>query len=200
MCRKRPPISIQNSAVSFSPARKASSDLLHLVHARRRVAVLHLAADHTRRAREHALALAVEAHAVVLVYVAEVDGQRREHEVELLQREPAGLSSRSPSDGRACRAGACAVSPDPAGGQGAGTAREQSVADLAFAGAHRRPLGVVQRLQRHGEEELLLLGHHVVGRLGELLGAARRRRRRRPAATAASVSFRALRSRRAAPT
>src|SRR5665811_185383 len=42
-------------------------DLLHLVHARRWMAVLHLAADHAGAAREDALARAVVAHVVVLI-------------------------------------------------------------------------------------------------------------------------------------
>src|SRR5450756_1021736 len=66
-------------------------DLLHLVHARRWMAVLHLAADHAGAAREDALALAVVVHLVVLIDELEVDGEGGEHEVQLLEREAARL-------------------------------------------------------------------------------------------------------------
>ena len=85
MCRNLPPSSIQNSAGVFVAGAERVDDLLHLVHARRRVAVLHLAADHAGAAREDALSLTVEAHLVVLVDVLEVDGEDAEHEVELVR-------------------------------------------------------------------------------------------------------------------
>ena len=118
MCRNLPPSSIQNSAVLLVAGAEGVDDLLHLVHARRRVAVLHLAADHAGAAREDALALAVVAHLVVLVDELDVDGQDGEHEVELLEREAAGLE-REQAGGRS-RPGRSACGAGLAGRLGAG--------------------------------------------------------------------------------
>ena len=65
-------------------------DLLDLVQALGRVAVAHLSADGAGRAREDPLAFRVEPHAVVLVDVGDVEGQRAEEQVELAERERAG--------------------------------------------------------------------------------------------------------------
>src|SRR5665647_620509 len=110
-------------------------DLLHLVHARRRVAVLHLAPDHAGAAGEDALALAVVAHLVVLVDELEVDGEGGEHEVQLLEREAAGgelqeAGGRSRPGRSACGAGSDArrlVRRRPRRHP-----RDEGVADLAF--------------------------------------------------------------------
>ena len=88
---KRPADSIQNSATSLLAGAEGVEDLRHRVDALRRVAVLHLAADDRRAAREDALAFGVVAHLVVLVDERDVDGQRAQHQVELLQGQRAGV-------------------------------------------------------------------------------------------------------------
>ena len=179
MWRNLPPSSIQNSAVSLLARAEGVDDLLHLVHARRRVAVLHLAADHAGAAREDALALAVVAHPVVLVDEAEVDGQGAEHEVQLLEREAAGRELEEAGRGR--RRGR-------RGGGRARRARRPRRRRRRRRRSRSRPRRRGSRPTRrsvsvsmgHGEEDLLLLVDHVVGHLRELLGAARGLRRRRP--------------------
>ena len=65
-------------------------DLLDLVQALGRVAVADFSADGAGRTREDPLAFRVEPHAVVLVDVGDVEGQRAEEQVELRERERAG--------------------------------------------------------------------------------------------------------------
>ena len=120
-----PPSSIQNSAVSFSPARKASMICCTLCTLAGGWQFCTLRPITPGAAREHALALAVKAHPVVLVDVLKSSGQRREHEVELLQGEPAGLEfQQGPLGGG--RTVAARPTPAGAGGPaGAGTAASQ---------------------------------------------------------------------------